>query len=171
MMKSKAFFVIAALLITNLIYAQKSISTKTKQMITKNEVYEWLDAWNSHDMNKILDLFADSALVYQPQNPEPLTKDKVAFFFSNLFKTYPDIHFETDGYIIEGNEVASWEIVTGTMTGDFHDPATGKMVAPTGKSFKIPGAMRIIYDDTKKIASVRIYWDRLSFNQQLGLIK
>lgn len=138
-------------------------------MISEKEIYNWLDAWNSHVIERILDLFVGDAVVYQPQNPLPLNKQKLSAFFSLLFETYPDIHFKTEGFIIQGNEAASWETVTGTMSNAFHDPATGNIVEATGNFFKIDGAMRIIYDDEKRIKSVRIYWDRLSLNQQLGL--
>lgn len=139
-------------------------------MITEIEIHQWLDAWNSHKIEKILKLFEDDAVVYQPQNPKPLNKDSLNHFFTLLFETYPDIYFKSEGFINQGNEAASWETVTGTMEKPFHDPATGNTVAPTGKQFTIAGAMRIVYNDDKLIKSVRIYWDRLSLNQQLGLM-
>ncbi len=134
-----------------------------------SHVRAWLDAWNSHDLDRILGLFAEDALVHQPQNPAPLTKAGLRTFFTGLFHAYPDIHFAGDGHLIAGNEIASWEIVTGTMTGPFTDPASGQVIPPTGRQFTIPGAMRIQYDDRGKIRSVRIYWDRALFAQQLGL--
>jgi steroid delta-isomerase-like uncharacterized protein len=138
-------------------------------MVTAESVHEWLDAWNSHEIERILNLFSADMVMYQPQNPQPLTKVGVGNYFKGLFTTYPDIHFESDGFLIQGNEVASWEIVTGTMTGEFHDPATGNSIPPTGKSFTIPGAMRLGYNEEGQIKSVRIYWDRALFAQQLGL--
>lgn len=139
--------------------------------IDRSDIQEWLDAWNSHDLDRILSLFAEDAVVHQPQNPVPLDKSGIRTFFSALFRTYPDIHFEGDGFLIDGREAASWEIVTGTMTGAFTDPATGRVIPPTGKSFRIPGAMRIQYDAERKIRAVRIYWDRALFAQQLGLAR
>jgi steroid delta-isomerase-like uncharacterized protein len=137
--------------------------------ITSAHVHAWLDAWNSHNIDRIKGLFAEDMIMYQPQNPKPLSRDGAVGYFSMLFGTYPDIHFAGDGFLIQGNEVASWEVVTGTMTGPFHDPATGHEIPPTGKSFEIPGAMRLIYNEDGLIKSVRIYWDRQSFSQQLGL--
>ncbi len=138
--------------------------------IDETDVYAWLNAWNSHDLDRILALFAEDAVVHQPQNPAPLTKAELRTFFAMLFSAYPDIHFASDGHLVAGHEAASWEIVTGTMLGPFTDPATGRAVPPTGRSFRIPGAMRIQYDDDRKIRSVRIYWDRALFAQQLGLL-
>ena len=137
--------------------------------ITGKHVHAWLDAWNSHDIEQIRTLFSDDMVMYQPQNPQPLSKEGAMSYFSGLFGTYPDIHFASDGFLIQGYEVASWEIVTATMTGPFHDPATGHIIPPTGKSFEIPGAMRLQYTEEGLIKSVRIYWDRQSLAQQLGL--
>jgi hypothetical protein len=74
----------------------------------------WLDAWNSHNMDSIKSLYADSVMICQPENPGPLT-----------FKTYPDIHFGKEGFTVDGYEAASWENVTGTMLGSFTNPSQG----------------------------------------------
>ena len=139
--------------------------------ITKADVHRWLDAWNSHDIKRISDLFTEDVIMHQPQNPVPLTKEALLRYFGGLFGTYPDIHFETDGMVLEGLQAASWEIVTGTMLGVFKDPATGNDVQPTGKSFKIPGAMRLVYTEESLIKEVTIYWDRMLLMAQVGLLK
>jgi steroid delta-isomerase-like uncharacterized protein len=138
--------------------------------ITGADVQRWLDAWNSHDIDKIVALFTDDVMMHQPQNPQPLTKDGLAGFFSMLFKSYADIRFDLQGHTIEGREVASWERVTGTMTGAFTDPATGNIIEPTHKSFDILGAMHLSYGDGGLIREVRIYWDRLLMMTQVGLL-
>ena len=137
---------------------------------TRDDIQRWIDAWNSHDIDRIVELFADDAVIHQPQNPKPLDKDGLQGFFGMLFGTYPDINFELQGSVIEGNEAASWEQVTGTMTGEFTDPSTGNTLEPTGKSFDIPGAMHLSYNDDHELTEVRIYWDRLVFMTQLGLL-
>jgi steroid delta-isomerase-like uncharacterized protein len=136
---------------------------------THADVQRWLDAWNSHNIDTIKMLFADSAVIYQPQNPKPLTKDNLAPFFSMIFKTYPDIHFGKEGFTVDGYEAASWENVTGTMLGSFTDPSTGKTVAPTGKKFQHKGAMHLWYNKDHQITKVEIIWDQLIVLHQLGL--
>ena len=64
---------------------------------THDDMQRWLDAWNSHNIDTIKLLFADSALIYQPQNPKPLTINNLASFFTMVFATYPDIHFGKEG--------------------------------------------------------------------------
>lgn len=138
--------------------------------VTSADVQRWIDAWNSHDLDRITALFTDDVVMHQPQNPTPLDKAALGSFFDGLFKSYADIRFELQGHTIQGRDVASWERVTGTMTGEFHDPATGKAIAPTGKRFDILGAMHLTYGDAGLIREVRIYWDRLLMMKQVGLI-
>ena len=147
-----------------------SNENKSTYQVTRADVEKWIGAWNTHDLEKIAALFAEDAVMFQPQNPKPLTKEAMLGYFGMLFKSYADINFASEGATIENNEVASWEIVTGTMTGEFHDPATGKTIAPTNKSFKVDGAMHIVYNDAGQIKSVKIYWDRMDMYQQVGLL-
>jgi len=137
--------------------------------ITHADVERWLAAWNSHHIDSINALFAEDAMIYQPQNPKPLTKQTMNPFFEMVFKTYPDIKFEKEGITVEGYDAASWENVTGTMTGPFTDPATGKTIQPTGKRFEHKGAMHITYKPDHTIKEVHIVWDQLIVLKQLGL--
>ncbi len=138
--------------------------------ITDADLRRWIEAWNSHDIDRIIDLFTDDVIMHQPQNPQPLDKSGLGTFFGMLFGAYSDIRFELQGHTIQGRDVASWERVTGTMTGPFQDPATGRTIEPTGKPFDILGAMHLTYGDGGKIKEVRIYWDRLQLMQQVGLL-
>ncbi len=138
-------------------------------MITEKELKNWLDACNSHDIDRILKLLSSDAVVHQPEHAIPLKKDKVRRYFTMLFETYPRLQFKNEGFIIQGNEVASWETVIGTMVNPVYDAASGTIVQPTGKTFVIPGAIRLVYNDKKRIKKARIYWDRLLLNQQLGI--
>ncbi len=148
-----------------------SVAPRVRRAASLADVDRWLAAWNSHDIDRILALFEDDMVMFQPQNPRPLTKADVGRFFVTLFNAFPDIHFERSADpTIDGLHVASWERVTGTMKGEFPDPASGARLPPTGRSFDIPGAMHLVYRPNGRLASVQIYWDRQLFAQQLGLV-
>ena len=135
-----------------------------------SDIEMWANGWNSHDVATVQELFADDVVIYEPLVPEPLKgKAGLAGFFGPLFNTYPDIHFQPESKIVQGDEVVSFEIVTGTMTGRGRN-AAGQEIEPTGKSFNIKGAIRIRYNDAGKIDLVDIYWDRYLLFQQLGLL-
>jgi steroid delta-isomerase-like uncharacterized protein len=137
--------------------------------VPESVVKDWINAWNSHDTNRILELFADDALMYHPESTSPLPKDGIRNFFSILFHAYPDIHLESLGELIQGNEVASWELMTGKITEQFKDPEPGQVIEPTGKRLEIHAAVHLVYNEENKLKHVRIYWNRLLFTKQAGV--
>ncbi|OBF86129.1 hypothetical protein A5791_01385 [Mycobacterium sp. 852002-51163_SCH5372311] len=138
--------------------------------ITKAHVQRWLDAGNTLDSRKLAEIMSDDVVMHQPQNPRPLTKPDMVEFFGMLWNAFPDMHFHGEGSTIEGNEAASWERVTGTLTGSYVDPTSGRTIEPTGKKFDLRAAMHLVFDDEGQISEVSIFWDRLAFMQQLGLM-
>ncbi len=86
-----------------------------------------------------------------------------------IFKAYPDFHVAVTDAVVEGNTAVSIERVTGTWTGPFVDPASGKTTPGNGRKFDHPGVMVLKYGADRRIQSVDIYWDRVIVNQQLGV--
>jgi steroid delta-isomerase-like uncharacterized protein len=137
--------------------------------ITGKDLKHWEDAWNSHDIGKVADLFAPDVVINQPSNPKPLDLAGARKFFAMIFKAYPDFHIEVRDSVIQGLKAVSIERVTGTWSGPFVDPATGASTPGNGRKFDHPGAMVITYRPDHKITRIDIYWDRLIVNQQLGI--
>jgi steroid delta-isomerase-like uncharacterized protein len=137
----------------------------THQDVTRN----WADAWNSHDITKVLALFAKDIEIDQPENSKPLDYDGAWKFFSMIFKAYPDFHVTVVQAIVDGRSAVSVERVTGTWTGPFVNPSTGKAIPGNGRHFDHPGAMVLLYDANGKIRHVSIYWDQLTVDRQLGI--
>jgi steroid delta-isomerase-like uncharacterized protein len=139
--------------------------------ITHDDVTKvWADAWNSHDINAVLALFAKDVQIDQPENPKPLDYAGARRFFSMIFTAYPDFHVAVRQAIVDGRTAVSVEEVTGTWTGPFIDPATGKRTPGNGRHFDHPGAMVISYDSRGQISHVSIYWDQLTVDRQLGIL-
>jgi steroid delta-isomerase-like uncharacterized protein len=134
--------------------------------VTRN----WADAWNSHDIDKALALFSRNVEIDQPENSKPLDYDGARRFFSMIFKAYPDFHVTVRQAIVDGRWAVSVEQVTGTWTGPFVDPNTGKVTPGNGRRFDHPGAMVLHYDANGKIDRVSIYWDQLTVDRQLGIM-
>jgi steroid delta-isomerase-like uncharacterized protein len=137
--------------------------------VRPEDVQRWLDAWNSHDLDRIAALFTPDAVVHQPQNPEPLTTASMKPFFAMVFRCFPDVHFEPTGVALGRGEAASWELVTGTMLAPMTDPATGRTFAPTGRKFSHIAAMRLVYAPDHRIREFWTIWDRATLMTQLGL--
>jgi steroid delta-isomerase-like uncharacterized protein len=131
---------------------------------------DWANAWNSHDINKVLALFAKDVEIDQPENDKPLDYEGARTFFSMIFKAYPDFHVAVLQAIVDGRSAVSVERVTGTWTGPFVNPNTGKVTPGNGRRFDHPGAMVLLYDANGKIRRVSIYWDQLTVDRQLGIV-
>jgi steroid delta-isomerase-like uncharacterized protein len=138
--------------------------------ITHQDVDRWAAAWNSHNIDTVLELFSKNVAIDQPANPKPLTYDGARAFFSMIFKAYPDFHVTVKQAIVDGRWAVSVEQVTGTWSGPYTDPASGKTTPGNGRHFDHPGAMVLHYDDSGKIDHVSIYWDQLTVERQLGLL-
>jgi steroid delta-isomerase-like uncharacterized protein len=144
-------------------------STVSADPIGPADIQRWTEAWNSHDIDKVAALFSPDVTIYQPENPRPLGQAGLRGFFSMIFKAYPDFHVEVQDALIDGSKAATFERVTGTWSGPFTDPATGKTTPGNGRKFDHPGVMYIVYKPDHSIREVRIYWDRLTVDQQLGI--
>jgi steroid delta-isomerase-like uncharacterized protein len=134
-----------------------------------SDVYDWAAAWNSHDINTVLQLFSKDVSIDQPENSHPLTYSGARGFFTMIFRAYPDFHVSVRQAFVDGQTAVSVEQVTGTWLGPFIDPRTGKRTPPNGKHFDHPGVMILTYDSHHKIRHVSIYWDQLTVDRQLDI--
>ena len=137
--------------------------------ISHADIQTWADAWNSHNIDTVMALFSPDVIIHQPSNPKPLDTSGIHNFFGMIFKAYPDFHVTVTDAAVDGLKGVSVERVTGTWSGPYTDPATGKTTPGNGRTFDHPGVMVLTYQPDHKIKQVDIYWDRLMVNQQLGL--
>lgn len=74
--------------------------------IAANFVREWIDAFNSHNLELILEHYADDIEFYSPFivqltfNDEGVIRSKsdLKKYFEQALIVYPDLHFELHGY-------------------------------------------------------------------------
>jgi steroid delta-isomerase-like uncharacterized protein len=137
--------------------------------ITHADLDTWAAAWSSHNVDTAMALFDKDVTIDQPANPKPLTYAAARKFFGMIFKAYPDFHVRLVKAIVDGYDAVSVEQVTGTWSGTYTDPATGKSNPGNGRHFDHPGAMVIHYKKNHKIDHVSIYWDQLTVDRQLGI--
>jgi ketosteroid isomerase-like protein len=85
-------------------------TTSTSSVLTESEadafVAEWMAAWNSHDVERILEHYADDVEYFSPfiaamsQPGEPgadgrlVGKDKVRSYFAAALEKYSKLHFD-----------------------------------------------------------------------------
>jgi len=127
----------------------------------------YLDAWNSHEAERLLELCA-ADIVYD-DSAWPVTMrghDDVRAFLKHAWTAFPDMRFELlEGpYQLGNDKAAFWWRGTGTLTGPLDPPG----FAPTGRRFDIDGADFHEYRDGR-IRRLRIVFDVNGTSQQLGL--
>lgn len=96
--------------------------TQSKEMtITVETMKQVLDAFNRHDLDAIMEFFADDCSLDMPRGPEPwgqrlAGKARVREALSGRFKGIPDVHYGDDRHWVsaDGNRGASEWMLTGT---------------------------------------------------------
>ncbi|MEO6684319.1 MAG: nuclear transport factor 2 family protein [Dyadobacter sp.] len=69
---------------------------------------EWIEAWNAHDLEKILSHYAEDIEFYSPiikqlgTNEEGVIKDKITLrdYFRKALALYPDLYFDLHEILI-----------------------------------------------------------------------
>jgi steroid delta-isomerase-like uncharacterized protein len=123
-----------------------------------------IDAWNRHDADAVIALYAEEATYHTPRFDHPLKGKALADFIKSVLTAFPDLRFEVISRgDTGGGLVASQLVLHGTHTGSFMDgtPPTGRTVTyPLASFAKIEG---------DKIRTEQIYLDRQTVAEQLGL--
>ena len=85
---------------------QESVSVGTLKAIAK--------AFNAHDLDAIMEFFADDCSLDMPRGPEPWGRG-VREALATRFKGLPDVHYSEDRDWVSGNVGVSEWLLTGTM--------------------------------------------------------
>jgi len=126
---------------------------------------DYLAAWNTHDVEKLLSFFTDDA-VYDctPMGKASRGRKELKDFFSSTFTNFHDFKIEMKSAFNAGERGAGeW-----VMSGTFANSNIPGMPA-TGKSFSVPGVGITEYSGDK-ISRVTNYWNLAAFLQQVGLM-
>jgi len=123
-----------------------------------------LEAWNSHDVEKVMALYAPDYVgidVGQP-TPEhgPDGKRQTVLLYLQAF---PDLNFSVENAIAQGDMVAVHWIARGTHLGSFmHIP-------PTGRSIEVRGVSILTIAEGKISYAVYI-WDVAGLLRLMGML-
>jgi steroid delta-isomerase-like uncharacterized protein len=133
-----------------------------KEERNKEVVRKAIDAFNRQDLDAYWSCHTEDTTSHEVYFPNPLTKAEMTKFVPELWHAYPDWRIETMTIIAEGDMVAVENVMTATFKRDH-----GKIKA-TGKSFSVREGVFFQMKDGK-IQHVRVYLDRRSQDEQLGL--
>jgi steroid delta-isomerase-like uncharacterized protein len=98
--------------------------------VTVQLLQAFLDAFNRHDLDAIMDYFADECVFYMPRGAGPrgdmfMGKAAVRAGLAKRFEGIPDVHYGEDQHWACGNFGVSEWTLTGTST-------SGKRIAVRG---------------------------------------
>jgi steroid delta-isomerase-like uncharacterized protein len=125
-------------------------------------------AWDAHDADAWVDLFADDFVWYDWTRPEPI-RDKQAAreHFNTWITAFPDMRTKTIDLVIGEDSVAAEIEFAGTNTGRMS--MGGMEMPPTNKSIAGRGAYLYHVKDGK-IVEFRAFPDAAGMMVQLGLM-
>jgi len=99
----------------------------------------------------------------------PMDRDQYLAYLQGFLDAFPDLHFDIQETIAQGNYVViNWR-ATGTHTGPMRAPS-GDMVPPTNRKGIVDGSTTYEFRDGK-IARNRNFWDMVGLLMQLGLMQ
>lgn len=85
---------------------------------------DFLNAFNRHDLDAIMDFFGEDCILDMPREPEArgrryIGKEKVREGLATRFAGLPDVHYSEDSHFVSGNRGCSRLLLTGTkLTGE-----------------------------------------------------
>ena len=124
------------------------------------------EAFNSRDIDGLIDLYASDAEFKGPGKMVFKGKDQIRKFTEGWIQGFPDCKIRSVNTIATGNTVVDEGIFTGTHTGVFPTPMGD--IPPTGK--KVEGEYVDVFEFAgDKVISDRLMFDRLQLMEQLGL--
>lgn len=125
-------------------------------------VTEYVDAWNAHDPDAVVDTFADGGTYTDPMHSNGLTGAAVGEHVAGLCEAFPDLSFDVERRVSADDAVLVEWTMRGTHEGPLED------LPPTGETVALPGT-DVIAVSEDGISSVRGYFDTATLMEQLGL--
>ncbi len=124
-------------------------------------------AWNAHDLDAIMAMHAPDMVFANHTAGEAAAGEDVRDHIGSIFKTWPDLAFETRRlYVREGLVVQEWD-ATATHTRTMR---RGTIVAePTGRRISWEGIDSIPFENGL-VKRKDVYSDSVSIFRQVGLL-
>jgi ketosteroid isomerase-like protein len=87
--------------------------------VTVQTLKQLVIAFNAHDLDRVMDFFAEDCILQMPRGPEPwgqryIGKSEVRKGLSTRFEGLPDIHYADDQHWVAGDRGFSKWTLTGT---------------------------------------------------------
>jgi steroid delta-isomerase-like uncharacterized protein len=129
-----------------------------------------LMAWDQHDPEAFVRVFADNAVFSDVSLPEPLrSKDQIRQYVQTWFTAFPDMKTTSSHVVATEDWIATEVEWTGTHSGPLQGPPGMPPVPPTNKKVVGRGAYFAHVQDGK-VVEFRAHPDMAGMMMQLGLM-
>src|SRR5215216_4487056 len=92
---------------------------------------EEIAAWNAHDVERALAVFADNVTWQDTGSPQAMNKDGIRQYLQGWFSAFPDIQITVINRVVTEDQVAAEINFSGTNSGDLQ-LAPGATIPATG---------------------------------------
>jgi steroid delta-isomerase-like uncharacterized protein len=125
-------------------------------------------AWEKHDADAWVDLFADDFVWHDWTTPEPIRdKEGARQYFNSWMTAFPDFRVKTVTRVVSEDGIASEVEFTGTNTGPL--AMAGAELPPTNKTVTGRGSY-MAWVRNGKIVEFRSHPDAAGMMMQLGMM-
>jgi len=131
--------------------------------MSKKTIYDFADAINKHDIDKICSLMTDNHQFIDAHGNEVFGKDKMKAGWMGYFQLFPDYKIEITDLFSKGNTLAAFGFASGTYPG--------KKTDHNENFWRLPASWKAIVADSKiklwqVYADSKIPFDIISKNLQ-----
>ena len=127
-----------------------------------------IEAYNARDLSLWARKLADDFRAEHPGVPV-MNKTQSRGYMQRFVTAFPDIHFDVNSVLIEGDYVSTGWTASGTHTERLAT-VTGETIPPTRQKVIVSGVLLTEVRDGE-ITREHWYWDQLSLMSQLGLME
>lgn len=128
----------------------------------------FIQAFNAHDVDEMVQLYAEDATYMLPAESEPLHGRKaIKESYEMFFRAFPDMSSEITFSMASGEHFLAECIVRGTHAGPLASPQGD--VPPTGRKIELKMAFVAKVTEDGLVAEDRTYYDSAVMMNQLGL--
>jgi hypothetical protein len=127
------------------------------------------DVFSNQKWDRLKESHAADIVVYWPDGHVERGVDKHIESLKYMFTYAPDTRIKQHPVKLGQGE---WTTVIGVMEGTFTKPMTtadGKVIQPTGKTFKLPMATVGHWKKDGTMSEEYLFWDNQSYMTQLGI--
>ncbi len=131
---------------------------------TKESILQLVEAWNSHDPERVASWYAEDCYGLDVAIARPqLGREGVRQMFAAYYHAFPDLQITPDEIIVEGDQVALFWTARGTHLGSILNiPGSGRCITARGVN-------RLVLQDGKIVETLTI-WDVAGMLRGLGLL-